>query len=109
MKVKTAAYRKSAAWLVPAALILLSSFPLTFGALRLAELAGGPQIMPANALFVATPLPVVVHIVGAAIFALGGAFQFVTAYQKRSFGWHRAPPGGCWWSAGCSWRCRGCG
>lgn len=90
MKATTAVNRKNAAWLVPAALILLSVFPLTFGALRLAELAGGPQIMPANALFVATPLPVVVHIVGAAVFALGGAFQFVTGYRKRSFGWHRA-------------------
>jgi len=90
MKANTAANRKSAAWLIPAGLVLLSFFPLIFGALRLAELAGGPQIMPANALFVATPLPVVVHIVGAAVFAVVGAFQFVTGYRKRSFGWHRA-------------------
>src|SRR5689334_9203939 len=90
MPANTTVNRKSAAWLVPAALVLLSIFPLIFGALRLIELAGGPQLMPANALFVATPLPVVIHIVGAAIFALGGAFQFVTGYQKRNFGWHRA-------------------
>ncbi len=90
MKAKNPASRKSATWLVPVALILLSIFPLTFGALRLAELAGGPRIMPANDLFVATPLPVVIHILGAAIFAIAGAFQFVTGYQKRAFGWHRA-------------------
>src|SRR5688500_5557022 len=90
MKAKTAVNRKPAAWLVPVALVLLSIFPLIFGALRLVELAGGPQLMPANALFVATPLPVVVHIVGAAVFALVGAFQFVTGYRKRQFGWHRA-------------------
>ncbi len=90
MKARTAANRKSAAWLVPAGLVLLSLCPLIFGALRLAELAGGPRLMPANALFVATPLPVVVHIVGAAVFAIVGAFQFVTGYRKRSFGLHRA-------------------
>ena len=90
MKAKTAGSRKSAAWLVAAALVLLSLFPLIFGALRLAELAGGPKLMPPNALFVATPLPVVIHIVGAAVFALVGAFQFVTGYRKRLLGWHRA-------------------
>ena len=80
----------SIAWLVPAGLLLVSVIPLIFGALRLAELAGGPQIMPANALFVATPLPVVIHIVGAAVFAVAGAFQFMTGYRKRQFGLHRA-------------------
>jgi len=90
MKPKIAVSRKSVAWLVAAGLVLLSIFPLIFGALRLVELAGGPQIMPANAQFVATPLPVVIHIVSAAVFALVGAFQFVTGYRKRLFGWHRA-------------------
>jgi uncharacterized membrane protein len=90
MKVKTASNRKSAAWVVTAGLLLLSLFPLTFGALRLVELAGGPHIMPANALFVATPLPVMVHILSAAVYALVGAFQFVTGYRKRRFGLHRA-------------------
>ncbi len=90
MKVKTAANRKSAAWLATAGLLVLSIFPLIFGALRLVELAGGPRLMPANALFAATPWPVVIHIVGAAVFALAGAFQFITGYRKRSFGLHRA-------------------
>jgi len=81
---------KPAAWLVPAALLAVSIVPLIFGALRLSELAGGPQIMPANAEFVATPWPVVVHIVGAAVYAVVGAFQFLTGYRKRSFGLHRA-------------------
>ena len=81
---------KPAAWLVPAALLAVSIVPLIFGALRLSELAGGPQIMPANGEFVATPWPVVVHIVGAAVYAVVGAFQFLTGYRKRSFGLHRA-------------------
>jgi len=80
----------AAGWAVPAALILLVVIPLATGALRLAEMAGGPKIMPANAQFVATPLPVVVHIVGAAVYALLGAFQFVPGFRRRRPGWHRA-------------------
>lgn len=33
-------------WLVPAALVALSAIPLTAGALRLIQLAGGPGIAP---------------------------------------------------------------
>ncbi|MCC7359088.1 MAG: DUF2306 domain-containing protein [Anaerolineales bacterium] len=90
MTAKTITKRKSAAWFVPAGLVLLSVPPLIFGALRLMELAGGPRNMPANPLFVATPWPVVIHILSAAVFALAGAFQFVTGWRKRAFGWHRA-------------------
>lgn len=76
-------------WLVPA-LLLLSAIPLAAGAVRLAELVGGAAITPANARFFASPVPVVVHIVGAAVFALLGAFQFATGFRRRWPGWHRA-------------------
>jgi uncharacterized membrane protein len=79
----------SAAWLV-AALIMLVAIPLAAGALRLTQLAGGAEITPANARFFASPLPVVVHIVSAGVFALLGAFQFAPAFRRRRPGWHRA-------------------
>jgi uncharacterized membrane protein len=78
----------SAKWLV-AALLLLSAFPLVAGAFRLSQLAGGAEITPANARFFASPLPVVVHIVSAAVYALVGAFQFATGFRRRWPGWHR--------------------
>ncbi|HEX6036120.1 MAG TPA: DUF2306 domain-containing protein [Anaerolineales bacterium] len=78
-----------AAWLVPALLILFSLCPLTFGAVRLNELASGAEITPANARFFASPLPVVIHILGAAIYAILGAFQFVSRLWRRGTGWHR--------------------
>jgi hypothetical protein len=80
----------SAAWLVPAALILLSAIPIAGGAFRLTELAGGAAITPANARFVASPLPVVLHIVSVALYSLLGAFQFVPSLRRRRHGWHRA-------------------
>ena len=76
-------------WLVPA-LLLLSAIPLAAGGVRLHELAVGATLTPANARFFAAPLPVVLHIVGAAAYAPLGAFQFATGFRRRRPGWHRA-------------------
>jgi hypothetical protein len=53
--------------LLPVGLILLSAIPLGAGVFRLRELAIGAEITAANARFFATPLPVVLHIVGAGL------------------------------------------
>lgn len=79
---------RSAWWLV-VALLMLSVIPLAAGALRLSQLAGNPEITPANARFVTAPLPVVLHIIGAGIYAVLGACQFVPALRKRRNSWHR--------------------
>ena len=68
---------------------MLSFIPLAAGAFRLTQLAGGAEITPANARFFASPLPVVVHIVSASLFAILGAFQFATSFRRRWPGWHR--------------------
>ena len=78
----------STKWVV-AALILLSTIPLAAGAVRLSQLAGGAAITPANARFFAAPLPVVLHIISASLYAMGGAFQFVPSLRRRRHGWHR--------------------
>jgi uncharacterized membrane protein YozB (DUF420 family) len=75
------------AWPVPVALVALAAVPLVVGALRLLQLAGGPAAVPADARFDAGPLPVVLHVVGAAVFVLLGAAQFVPALRRS--GWHR--------------------
>src|SRR5690242_11772882 len=79
-KPKTPIKARSAKWLV-AGLLLLSAFPLAAGAFRLSQLAGGAAITPANSRFFASPLPVVVHIVGATVYALLGAFQFANGFR----------------------------
>jgi len=88
-RTKATARKLRSVWLVPAALILLSAIPLAFGAFRLNELANGAEITPANARFFASPLPVVLHIVGASLYAILGAFQFVSRFWRRGTGWHR--------------------
>jgi uncharacterized membrane protein len=70
-------------------MILLSAIPLAAGVFRLTQLASGAEITPANARFFASPLPVVLHIVNAGVYALLGAFQFVNRFRQRRPGWHR--------------------
>ncbi|MFD0886255.1 DUF2306 domain-containing protein [Streptosporangium algeriense] len=76
-------------WMGPTGLIALSVIPVVAGALRLGELAGGAAVTPANARFLATPLPVVLHIIGASLYGIVGAFQFAEGFRRRRPGWHR--------------------
>ncbi len=74
---------------VPVALIALSVIPVFGGTARLIELTGGPELIPADSRFAASPVPLIVHIVGAIGYALLGAFQFSAGIRRRHRGWHR--------------------
>ena len=76
-------------WLVPVGLIMLSAVPVIAGAARLTELTGGATVTPDNARFFASPVPVLVHIVGASLYCLLGAVQFARGFRRRRPGWHR--------------------
>jgi uncharacterized membrane protein len=69
--------------------VALSVVPLVAGTLRLVQLAGGPALMPADRRFTGFPAALVVHIVGAGVFALVGVFQFVPRFRRRHPAWHR--------------------
>lgn len=73
----------------PAGLIALSIVPVAAGAARIGQLADGGKVTPENARFFATPAPVVIHIIGASIFCLLGAFQFAPRFRRRRPAWHR--------------------
>ena len=75
--------------MVPIALVALGTIPVVAGSLRLVDLSSGTQVLPADARFDASPVPVVVHIVSAALFAIVGAFQFSPVIRRRRPGWHR--------------------
>ncbi len=79
---------RSIGW-VPFALVALVVIPAIAGSLRLVELAGGDQLLPANPRITASPAPVVVHILCAVAYAILGAFQFSGALRRRWPGWHR--------------------
>ena len=81
--------RRESSWRVPVALVALTTIPLVAGSLRLLEVAGGPQLLPTNPRIDASPAPLVLHVVAAAVFAVVGAFQFPTQLRRRHRAWHR--------------------
>ena len=76
-------------WRVPAALVALTTIPLVAGSLRLLEVAGGPALLPTNPRIDASPAPLVLHVIAAAVFAVVGAFQFPARLRRRHRAWHR--------------------
>ena len=74
-------------WRVPIALVALGTVPVVAGALRLVELSGGTAALTPDARYDATPLPLVLHVGCAAVFAILGALQF--APRLRRSAWHR--------------------
>jgi uncharacterized membrane protein len=76
-------------WLVPVLLIGLNLIPVLAGAVRLFGLASGEQITPQNARFMASPLPISVHIISASVFGVIGAFQFWPRFRLTNAHWHR--------------------
>ena len=79
----------SAGWLAPAGLLVLGMLPVVAGAFRLTQLSGMSDVMPANPRFAPMPLPVVLHIVSATVFATLGPLQFAAGFRRRWPAWHR--------------------
>ena len=80
--------RRTDRW-VPVGLVALAAIPVLAGTARLVEVLGGPELIPTDARFAASPAPVVIHVVAAIGYALLGAFQFSAGIRQRHPGWHR--------------------
>ena len=78
-----------AGWLAPGGLLLLGLLPIVAGAFRLSQLSGVSDAMPVNSRFTPMPLPVVLHIVSATVFAILGPLQFAAGFRRRWPAWHR--------------------
>ncbi|GAA2157922.1 MULTISPECIES: DUF2306 domain-containing protein [Glycomyces] len=76
-------------WPIAAGLLLLAFVPALAGAFRVTEIASGATPTAENARFMQMPLPVVVHIVAALVYATIGAFQFLPRLRRRHNAWHR--------------------
>ena len=75
-------------WVIPAALILLSLAPALGGTNRLMQVGSGAMTED-NARFMASPVPIVLHIVAAMVYSMLGAFQFSPGFRKQNRRWHR--------------------
>src|SRR4051812_33449273 len=76
-------------WAIPTGLIALSLVPAVAGAVRFTSVVGGAEVTPDNARFMDSPVPIVAHVVGAVVFTVLGAFQFVPSLRRRRPRWHR--------------------
>lgn len=76
-------------WLIPTGLILLATIPVAAGMFRLTMLAGGGPATPESVRFFASPIPVVLHIIGVTLYSIVGAFQFSPGFRRRWPRWHR--------------------
>lgn len=76
-------------WPIAVGLILLALVPAIAGAFRIGEIAVGVPETPRNARFMQVPLPVVLHIAGALVYSIVGAFQFLPRLRRRRNRWHR--------------------
>lgn len=74
---------------VPAGLVALATIPVLAGTARLVEILGGPELIPPDGRFAASPAPVVVHVVSVIGYALLGAFQFSPGIRRNHPRWHR--------------------
>jgi hypothetical protein len=70
-------------------MLLLGMLPIVAGAFRLGQLSGMSDAMPANPRYADVALPVVLHIVGAAVLAILGPLQFAASFRRRWPAWHR--------------------
>ncbi len=75
-------------WLIAVLLVLPSVIPIAVGIYVLVELAGG-RLGPETIRHIGSPTPVVLHVIGAAIFVVLGAFQFVAPFRRCFPRWHR--------------------
>lgn len=79
---------RTAPWLIALLLMLVSAIPIAVGIYVIVELAAG-HVRPETIRHIASPSPVVLHVLAAAAFATLAALQFVAAFRRRFPGWHR--------------------
>ena len=76
-------------WKTPLLLLAISAIPCAAGIARLAGLANHSAINGDSERFFASPVTIILHIIGAVLFSLFGAFQFSTGLRQRYPQWHR--------------------
>jgi hypothetical protein len=74
---------------VPALLLGLSLVPILGGVARVESLAEGVPVGSDDGRFFAAPMPVLIHVLSASVYALLGAFQFSAGIRRRWPAWHR--------------------
>lgn len=73
-----------------AALVVFGIIPVALGIAHLATVVAGMDVSAKALYFLASPLPIALHVLGAAIYVLLGPLQFSAGLRRRAPRWHRA-------------------
>lgn len=76
-------------WVVLGLILVYSFIPVFGGLIRVLELAGGPQIAPANPRALLAPTPIVLHILSSSLFCFVGAVLFLPSIRRQRPAAHR--------------------
>jgi hypothetical protein len=68
---------------VPALLLALSLVPTLGGVMRFTKLSGAAAATSEHVRFASAPAPIVIHVLGATLYCLLGAFQFSSVFRRR--------------------------
>jgi uncharacterized membrane protein len=80
--------RPSARWIV-IGLIVLGLIPVLLGIAHLTMVAMGADVSDKALYFLRFPLPIALHVIGAAVYVLLGPLQFSAGFRRRAPQWHR--------------------
>ncbi len=75
-------------WVVTA-LLVLGIIPTALGIAHLATVVAGMDVSDKALYFLASPVPIGVHVAGAALYVLLGPLQFAAGFRRRAPQWHR--------------------
>ena len=75
-------------WVVTA-LLILGIIPTALGIAHLATVVAGMDVSDKALYFLASPVPIGLHIAGAALYVLLGQLQFAAGFRRRAPHWHR--------------------
>ena len=77
-----------AQWIVPT-LMVLGVLPVALGIVHLATVVAGIDVSAKALYFLSMPVPIALHVIGAAIYVLLGPLQFASSLRRRAPHWHR--------------------
>ena len=76
-------------WKIPIGWIVFSIIPVGVGIARVTGLMDGVDIPKDSAVLFGLPLSLFLHIVGACVFCVLGAFQFAPGFRQKNRKWHK--------------------
>lgn len=80
--------QRGARWVIPG-LVVLGTIPVALGIAHLATVIAGVDVSAKALYFLRMPVPIAMHVIGAAVYVVLGPLQFASGLRRRAPHWHR--------------------